>query len=262
MYKTHLIIPDCQVKDGIDTDHLDHIGRYIVDKQPDVIVNLGDFADMPSLSSYDKGTKGFEGRRYRKDVEAVKEGMDRLLGPLRRYQNTLKRRKKSLYKPRLVLTLGNHENRINRAIDKEAILEGTISTQDLGYEEAGWEVHEFLEVAVIDGIAYSHYFPRSPNGRIMQTYRGSPSAKAQVQREGRSCTAGHLQGLDYAIHVTGDGIHHGMIAGSCYTHDEDYLCPQGTQYWRGIIMKHEVKDGSYCPMFVSLEYLHRRYGNG
>ena len=79
----HLILPDCQVKDGVPLDHLDWIGQYIVDKQPDVIVNIGDFADMPSLSSYDKGTKSFEGRRYKKDIEVTREAMQRLLAPMK-----------------------------------------------------------------------------------------------------------------------------------------------------------------------------------
>ena len=47
----HLIIPDCQVRPGDDLSFLNWIGQYIIDKKPDVIVHLGDFADMPSLSS-------------------------------------------------------------------------------------------------------------------------------------------------------------------------------------------------------------------
>lgn len=78
-------------------------------------------------------------------------------------------------------------------------------------------------------------------------------------REMCSCTSGHLQGLDWQVLQTGDKRVYGMIAGSCYLHEEDYLTPQGTQYWRGIIMKHEVKDGEYDPMMISLDYLKRRY---
>jgi hypothetical protein len=53
----HLFIPDVQAKEGVPFDHLDWIGRFIVDKKPDVIIQAGDFADMPSLSSYDRGKK-------------------------------------------------------------------------------------------------------------------------------------------------------------------------------------------------------------
>lgn len=66
-----LVIPDCQVKPGVPLDHMSWIGKLIVDKKPDVIVNIGDFADIPSLSSYDVGKKSFEGRRYVDDLEWV-----------------------------------------------------------------------------------------------------------------------------------------------------------------------------------------------
>jgi hypothetical protein len=46
---THLIIPDCQIKPGHDYNYLRAIGNYIVKKRPDVIVNIGDFAEMTSL---------------------------------------------------------------------------------------------------------------------------------------------------------------------------------------------------------------------
>jgi len=65
---THLVLPDMQVKEGVDLSYLDWVGKYIVDKKPDVIINIGDFADMPSLSMYDVGKKSFEGRRYKKDI--------------------------------------------------------------------------------------------------------------------------------------------------------------------------------------------------
>ena len=256
----HLYIPDCQVHTDAPLDHLEWIGKYIIDKKPDVIVCAGDFADMPSLSSYDRGKKNFEGRRYKKDIEAAKAGMDVLLSPLRSMQRRQKHLKQKVYRPRMVLTLGNHEDRINRAIQEEAILEDTIGIGDLEYEKYGWEVVPYLQTIEIDGILYSHFFPRNPNGRIVQNKRGCPSARAQVVREMQSCTSGHLQGVDFCIYQTGSHRKYGLIAGSCYLHEEAYLTPQGTHYWRGIVYKHEVQHGEYDPMLVSLGYLCRRYG--
>ncbi len=258
--QTHLVIPDTQIKHGVPLDHLTWIGKYIVDKQPDVLIQLGDWADMPSLSSYDAGKKESEGARYAQDIAAARLGMDTLLAPIRKFNADQARKKKPLYKPRMVLTLGNHEDRITRHVSAHAILEDKLSISDLGYEEAGWEVYPFLEPVVIDGIKYAHYFPRGANGRILQTKRGAPSARAQVMREGMSCTAGHLQSVDWHALSTGIGINYGLIVGSCYQHDEAYLSPQGTAYWRGIVLKKNVIDGQYSPIFVELEYLKRRYG--
>ena len=38
--------------------------------------------DMESLSSYDKGQKSFEGRRYWKDIEAGNEALDAFMAPI------------------------------------------------------------------------------------------------------------------------------------------------------------------------------------
>ena len=80
--RTHLVIPDTQIKPGVPLEHLSWIGRYIVKRKPDVIVHLGDHYDFPSLSYYDRGKLSFEGRRYKADIRAGHEALDILEGPL------------------------------------------------------------------------------------------------------------------------------------------------------------------------------------
>ena len=236
--RTHLVIPDCQVKPGVNTDHLEWIGKYINDKRPDVVVCIGDFADMPSLSSYDAGKKCFEGRRYKADIQASRDGMRRLLAPVK-------------YKPRLVMTLGNHEDRISRAVESDAKLDGTIGLSDLEFEEMGWEVHPFLSVVEVDGIEYSHYFVTGVMGRPVT------SAAALLRERAGSAIMGHVQLYDTAIHRrTGKRA---IFCGVCYTHDEDYLTPQGNTARRQILMLHEVNEGAFDLMEVSLAYLKRKY---
>ena len=250
----HLVIPDCQVKPGHSVDYLRHIGNYIVAKQPDVIVCIGDFADMPSLSSYDIGKKSFEGRRYLADIEAAKEGMETLLAPIWRYNKNAAKNHKRLYQPRYVLTLGNHENRIVRAVNDDAKLEGVLSLDALNYKGYGWEVFPFLDVVVLDGIAYSHYFVTGVAGRP------ASSASVQLTKKHMSCIAGHQQGLQIATGNRADGaLLTSVIAGSCYEHNEDYLGPQGNKHWRGILMCHDVQDGQFDLMPVSLKFLKERY---
>lgn len=250
----HFVIPDCQVKPGHSTEYLKAIGNFIVDKQPDVIVNIGDFADMPSLSSYDIGKKSFEGRRYIADVESAKFGMDTLLHPLNEYNRKAKKNKHKLYEPRMVLTLGNHEERINRAVNNDPKLEGVLSVGDLQYEKYGWKVHPFLEVVVIDGVAYSHYFVTGTAGRP------ASSAQVQLNKTHQSAVAGHQQGLQIATGHHADGRRiTSIIAGSAYEHNEDYMGPQGNKHWRGCLMLNEVKDGEFDVMPVSLNYLKNKY---
>ncbi len=43
---THCVIPDTQIRPGDDLEFLSCIGRFLVKKQPDVIIQIGDWADM------------------------------------------------------------------------------------------------------------------------------------------------------------------------------------------------------------------------
>ena len=250
----HLVIPDCQIRPGDDLLFLEAIGNYIVEKKPDTIINIGDFADMPSLSSYDFGKRQFEGRRYVKDVDSVNTAQDVLLGPLERAKRAAKMSKHKIYNPKLVLTLGNHEHRISRAIDNDPKLEGVLDQAHLGYAEHGWEVHPFLSVVILDGVAYSHYFTTGQAGRPAST------ANAQLNKQHMSCIAGHQQGIQIANAKRADGKRiTSIIAGSCYEHNEDYLGHQGNQHWRGVIMLHEVDEGEFDIMQVSLNHLKKNY---
>ena len=249
-----LVIPDCQIRPGDDLTFLSCIGKYIVEKKPDKVVCLGDFADMPSLSSYDVGKKSFEGRRYKADVKATHQGMATLLDPLWAFNAKMRKTKHSQYVPELIFLLGNHEQRIEKAVNNDAKLEGVLQLSDLQYEEFGWKVHPFLEVVVIDGVAFSHYFTSGMLGRPCS------SAQQQLTKKHMSCISGHQQGIQIATGHRADGTRlTSIIAGSCYEHDEDYLGPQGNKHWRGIIVLHGVDNGSFDLMPVSLEYLKGKY---
>lgn len=224
-------------------------------KQPDVIIQIGDFADMESLSSYDVGKRSFEGRRYKADVETAHTAMQALLEPLETYNERQRKNGKRQYKPRMVLTLGNHEQRIDRAVDGDPKLDGTLSTDDLGYDSYGWEVYPYLEVVVIDGVAYSHFFTSGTMGRPV----ASPAAL--LTKRHMSAVMGHVQnrGISYAQKADGTEIT-GIFCGSCYEHNEDYLGAQGNNYWRGIWVLHDVNNGEFDAMQVSLKYLKDKYG--
>jgi len=240
------VIPDVQSKPGVDPSFLKAVGQYIADHRPDKIICLGDFADMESLSSYDKGKKSFEGRRYVRDVDAAKRAMEVLMEPIL---------KAAGYDPLMVMLYGNHEDRISRACDLQAEFDGVISLDDLGYEDAGWNTIPFLKPIIIDGVAYAHYFVSGVMGRPITT------ANALLTKKHMSCVAGHQQGRQIATATTGDGrIITGIIAGSCYEHEESYLGPQSNQHWRGMIFLNDVKNGTFDEMPLSLRYLRDRYG--
>lgn len=241
----HLIIPDTQVKPGVPTKHLEWVGNYIAEKRPDTIVMIGDFADMPSLSSYDKGTIEIEGKRVWADIAAARLAMDKLTKPFLKIKN---------YNPRMILTLGNHEDRITRYVKDNPELEGTLSVDKLGYADYGWTVYPFKKIVRVNGIEYAHYFESGPKGNAIQR------AVTLLNVRHSSAVMGHNQLTDIAFHPkTG---HVGILAGTCYLHEEKYLGPQmaGKAQRRQIIMLHEIRDNGIAdPMFVSLNFLKAKY---
>jgi hypothetical protein len=250
---THLVVPDTQCKPGAPTDHLRWLGAYILDRKPDVVVHLGDHWDMPSLSSYDRGKKASEGRRFSDDVDAGNAAWKLIDAPTEKANWSRRKRGTDEYTPRKVRLIGNHENRITRAVEDDARFEGAVGLDQL--QSPGWEVHDFLQPVFIDGVAYCHYFYNPMSGRPY----GGQNVETRLKTIGHSFTMGHQQGLWYGLRSTIGGIQHGLVAGQFYLHDEEYLGPQGNSGWRGIIVKHQVGEGAYDPMFVSIQYLCQRY---
>jgi hypothetical protein len=242
------ILPDCQVRPGVPVEHLTWAGKYFAHKQPEVIVCIGDFCDMSSLSTHNEsGSLQLEGKRYKKDVESVLRAMELFMKEIRRVPS---------YKPTLVMTLGNHEDRITRTVHREKKLEGLISVEDLQYREAGWLVQPFLQPVTIAGVAFCHYFPSGVMGRPIG------SAKQILTKLHMSAFAGHQQGRDIAYSQRADGREMtAIISGSFYQHAEEYMSPFTNNHWRGLYMLHEVKDGSFDEMAVSMGYLKRRFGS-
>lgn len=252
--RRHFIIPDLQARPNVHLDHIDWIAQAIVDYKPDVVVNLGDTYDFPSLSSHEEpGSAKMEGLRFSDDLSAGDEAMRRLSEPM---DAEIKRRRdkhRERWAPRKVFCVGNHEIRADRVANNKPNLVGTIGSDKCNLRD--WERHEFLKMVEIDGILYSHYFQNTHSGRPI-----GGSIPNKLTKIGSSFVHGHVQGLDMGTKMMGNGkTWWGIQAGSAYTHIEDYRGAQGQRHWRGVIVLHEVSDGEFCPMPLSLDYLARRY---
>lgn len=249
-----LVIPDTQCKPEVPLEHLAWAGEAICEYRPDVVVHLGDHWDFPSLSSHDKaGSKYFEGKRYLADVEAGNVGMDMLLAPLKELQGKQKKNKEKLYKPRKVFLMGNHENRLSRAINNNPMLEGLMTYDHLSLKD--WEVQEFLHPIFINGVGFNHYWPVGAMGRP------ASSPAAIISKLHMSCIAGHQQGKAIAYSKRADGVAvTAIVVGSYYLHDEDYMDKLSNRHWRGLLMLHEVNDGQFDEMTLSIDYLKAKYG--
>lgn len=250
---SHLFLPDPHSHPDFHNKRFEWLGKLIVDIKPSVVICAGDWADMPSLCSYDKGTRGFEGRRYKKDIEAAIDAQERMFRPI-------KEAKKK--RPRFIMLEGNHEHRISRAASLDPVLDGTISTDNLSFRHFGWDWVPYQGttpgVLVLDGIAYSHYHTSGVMGRAIS---GEHPAYQLLMKRHMSCTQGHVHTTDYCVRDDAEGKKiHGLIGGVYQDYYSDYAGNANKMWWKGVVMKRGVEDGQYDPEWIGIERIRKEYG--
>ncbi len=253
--RRHLVIPDCQVRPGVDTTHLDWAARAIVKFLPDVLVILGDFWDMPSLSTHEgAGSKESEGKRILADIEAGNTAFARLTGPMNAEIKRRKRRKIKQWSPECHFLFGNHEDRISRAVQREPKWDGFLSLDSL--LTPGFTRHPFLKILEVDGIKYCHYFPNPFSGKPI-----GGTIHNRLSHIGSSFIQGHQQGFLYGSKQYPDHVKHGIVSGRFYMHDEHYR-PPDVQHseWSGIFVLNQVNNGDFDLMSMRASYLKERFG--
>lgn len=245
---TIYIIPDRQIRPDVDTSYNKLLAKHISEEKPDYIVDMGDFWDMKSLSYYDKGKKSHEVFNFIEDIESGNDADREFFAYLKdfwpRYKSKTKR-----YRLK-----GNHEDRIRKAFDY-----GDSNLRELirrfKCDNSNWDkVIPFLKPVKIEGVYFCHYFPNDNSGKPIT------SARALLNKRHCSCIAGHQQGFDYAEQLSINGkVIQAIIAGSCYTHDEEYKGPNN-HHFRGVVILRNVKNGMFDFSRVSLESLQKKYG--
>lgn len=250
----HLIIPDCHSLPGKNNKRAELLGKLILDVKPDVVINLGDNWDMPSLCSYDRGTKSFIGRTYKNDVASGVDFNDRLWGTVRAAKKRL---------PRRVFCIGNHEQRIERAVNTQPELDGIIGYSDLHLGEFYDDVVHYDGSTpgsiLIDGVTYAHYLVSGISGRPVS---GEHSAYALLAKKYTSCVVGHSHLLDWSVKTRQDGKKiMGLVAGCFQEHLSSFAGEANKLWWKGVCILDNVEDGSYDLKTVSLGTLKRLYGN-
>lgn len=254
MGRTHLIVPDSHAHPDHNNDRADWLGQLIADIKPDVLVHIGDAADMASLSLYDKGKRSFQGRNYKADINSHLEFQERMFAPIKRLKRKL---------PYSLFFIGNHEHRISRAIDLSPELDGAISLKDLQLKDYYDEVIDYdgstPGVRTIDGVAYAHYFVGGIAGRPLG---GIHAGYAIATKKFSSATCGHSHLFDTSVHVNlaGKSVI-GTVVGCYQDYTNDWAGEVGKLWNRGVVVKRHVEDGGYDLQWIGLNSLKKEYGN-
>jgi hypothetical protein len=249
--RSHLVLPDSHTYPKDNLRRYAALGNYIVEHQPEVIVNLGDFADMPSLSSYDKGKKEFVFQNVQDDIESLHAAEEVLYAPMHTYNRYQAKIKKKQYEPIIIKILGNHEARLSKLLEYEPRWASKTVNMDAfnTRQSINETVVPYMDWIEIDGVYYSHLWVSGVLGKAV------PNAKAILTKKGVSATMGHTHILDSAQMTKPNGTRiRGLIAG-CFQ-DPDHAGFGGTQvdkiYDNLIVHKHDVCEGDYDMSEVSI----------
>ncbi len=255
--KTVVVYSCAHADPSASNDRFDWLGSFLYELRPDMVVDLGDGADMRSLNTYDtRYPQAIVNQSYEQDIEVYNDSQDRL-----RHKFRFMKKKRPFW----VGFEGNHENRIKKAIAHDPRLEGSkygVSFSHLQTKVWFDEYHEYFNsapaIADYDGVSYAHFFSSGNYGTAMS---GLHHANSLLANRNHSSTCGHSHKRDLKFK---DGAHPngiiGLVAG-CYKGSEETWAGQANRdWWKGCVIKREIRQGVYEPEFVSLERLKGLYG--
>lgn len=252
--KTYVVIPDQHAHYKHSNERAVWLGKFIRDIKPDVVVNMGDMADMPSLCSYDKGKKSFQGRTYQADINSHLDFQDK-------FWSTVKKAKKKM--PRTVGLIGNHEERIARAIEIQPELDGVIGYGDLKLREWYDDIVPYNGstpgAIILDGITFAHYLIAGISGRPIS---GEHHAYSLLAKTHSSCVVAHSHLFDYCQRTRQDGTKIiGVVAGCFIDYPMDFAGNACGLWDSGLLVLRDVDKGQFDIERISMERLKKAYGS-
>lgn len=253
--KDILVVPDPHAHPDFNNNRADWLGKFILDRKPDVVVNMGDTFDMPSLSSYDKGKASFHGNSYEKDINSGIDFLDRMWHPIR------KAKKK---RPFSVFLEGNHEHRLKKVLETEPQLAGN----RFGVSYKNYQLKDYHNEVVYykgqtpgiyscQGFNFAHYMVSGVMGKPLQSVH---HASALIDKLHVSSVVAHSHTVDYAIRntVTGKTLT-GIVAGVYQDYESKWAGYVNQLWWPGLVYLHGAEDGAATVEFITLDKIRREY---
>lgn len=258
MTKDILVVPDCHAHPGYDNQRADWLGQYIKDSKPDVVVNMGDTFDMPSLSRYEKGKVSSYESSYEKDIISGVDFLDRMWHPIR------KSKKK---RPLSIFLEGNHEHRLKSFLESNDYHQLEGNSVGIGYKD--YQLSDYHQEIVyyegqtpgiysLEGISFAHFMVSGLMGRPIG---GEHHASSLIAKNHSSCVVAHSHTLDFAVRgtVTGKTIM-GLVSGVYQDYKSGWAGKINELWFPCVINLRGAEDGRYDPEVISLSRLCREYG--
>jgi len=235
-------------------ERFDWLGKYIYDTRPDMVIDLGDGADMVSLNSFDtRYPQALVANQYEKDIEVYNDSQSRL-------RHQFKKNKKK--KPTWIGHEGNHEHRIKKYLAEHPRMEGEKYGVSFGHLQTDkWfdEYHEYKNggpsISNYNGVDFSHFFS---SGNFGTATSGVHHAYTVINNRHNSSVCGHSHKRDLYFKDGPGSI--GMVVGCYKGHEETWAGQANNDWWNGVVLMRDVDEGRFEPQFISLGMLEREYG--
>lgn len=255
MSKNILVVPDPHAHPDFHNERADWLGKYILDQKPDIVVNMGDTFDMPSLSSYDKGKASFHGASYEKDINAGIDFLDRMWHPIKKAKRK---------RPHSVFLEGNHCRRLNKALEYDPQLAGDrygISYKNYHLADYHNEIVYYKGqtpgIYACEGISFAHYMVSGLMGRPIG---GEHHAASLLTKNHTSCVVAHSHTVDWSVRTSPTGKRiMGLVAGVYQDYESPWAGNISHLWWSGIVNLRNVSEGVYDPEFIGIEALRGEY---
>lgn len=256
MSKTYVVWSCAHADPEASNERFDWLGSFLFDIKPNVVIDLGDGADMRSLNTYDtRYPQAIVTQSYEEDIEAYNDSMERI-----RYRFKVSKKKR----PFFVGFEGNHENRIKKALANDPRLEGSkygVSFSHLQTKQWFDEYHEYDNgapaIASYDNIDFAHYFS---SGNFGTATSGKHHAYTLLQNRHRSSVCGHSH--KRGVYFEDQAGLAGMVVGCYKGKFEGWAGQANHSWWKGIVVLNEVDgSGRFEPSFISMDKLRSEYGS-
>ena len=242
-------------------ERFERLGDYIADTRPDALVIIGDFISLDSLSAWDSDKRRkMENRRYAHDITVGNHALDVLLAPYHRAREEARRNRKRMWEMELIFCEGNHEERLERYIDLNPVIEDHVNViHDLHLEDRGFNVIRYGQYVEIGEILFTH-IPFAGNGKpFSSTALTTSMAKRVLQTMNKSVVYGHTHKLEVATLTRRNSEMLYAINVGCYTADmpEPYAVNSVDESWRGVVHLVTNQDGKLTSMqFITKEVVY------
>lgn len=253
---TAIVYSCCHASPNVDNKRFELLGNLIFDIKPDYVVDLGDFADMASLNTYDtRYPKAIVSQNYGEDIEVALDAQEKL-------RDKFVRRK--VKKPYWFGIQGNHEYRIDRAIKLDPRLEGKkygVSFEHLQTKRFYDEYYRYHNgapaIVDIDGVYYSHFISSGNYGTPLS---GLHHGYALTVKMAASTTVGHSHKRSYFVKQEArPNPIHGLVVGNFKGKEDTWSGQANNEWWSGVCIKRNINKGNYDLEFISMERLEKDY---